>query len=348
MAASTSRSAAGRSDLDPALKPLALWRRFRAFPAFLSNFYQRSSNQAFSNAARAAHRALRTGQRAQMERFDMTSPRVSRLANIFNTAKAQDAVYSRPGSATGGAHLSARPNSARLQNHMMMHPGQMSPRSSTPRSMTLRNGISPRVNDASAHLTDWIIRQGIIREMLGSAREHLNTPEFKMKRLPAYEKPEPTLVPAPSGRSPREMAHQRVWREAAERKERMMFLMEERQAKARARAQAAEAVSMASSAIREMPAELKAKVLNAQRKLKEWFLEENKRFRKVFRTMDEDHNGWVDRIELRSLPMLTNLSYVLPPPVLEGLIDQMDLDGDGRVLYNEFVRVIMADDPFNP
>ena len=127
MAASTSRSAAGRSDLDPALKPLALWRRFRAFPAFLSNFYQRSSNQAFSNAARAAHRALRTGQRAQMERFDMTSPRVSRLANIFNTAKAQDAVYSRPGSATGGAHLSARPNSARLQNHMMMHPGQMSP-----------------------------------------------------------------------------------------------------------------------------------------------------------------------------------------------------------------------------
>ena len=30
----------------------------------------------------------------------------------------------------------------------------------------------------------------------------------------------------------------------------------------------------------------------------------------MFRTMDEDHNGWVDRIELRSPPMLTNLSYV--------------------------------------
>ena len=30
--------------------------------------------------------------------------------------------------------------------------------------------------------------------------------------------------------------------------------------------------------------------------------------------------------------------------VMEEIIDFMDIDGDGRILYNEFVKVIMADD----
>ena len=30
------------------------------------------------------------------------------------------------------------------------------------------------------------------------------------------------------------------------------------------------------------------------------------------------------------------------------VIDLMDIDGDGRILYHEFVRIIMAEDVFHP
>lgn len=88
--------------------------------------------------------------------------------------------------------------------------------------------------------------------------------------------------------------------------------------------------------------------VGAQQKLKEWFSEENGRFRRIFRAMDDDHNGWVDRMELRTLTTRTNTAHMIRPQVQEALIDLMDLDGDGRILYNEFVRIIMADDVFNP
>ena len=279
-----------------------------------------------------------------MQGFDMASPRSSRLAGIFNNAKAQDALYSRPASAR--ASLSSRPQSAHMHMNMnpppAMHMRNSAMKGGTPRGMH----VSPRdINEMSSNVTEWLIRQSAIREMLGSAREHVVTPVAKRRPL---RNNQPTLVPAPSGRSPREMPHQRVWREAAERQAKMRFLMQEREAQARAREQEAHAAAMVAMNVKhDLPAELKAKMVYAQRKLQEWFLEENKRFRKVFRTMDDDHNGWVDRKELRVLPMLTNLVHYLPPPVLEGLIDLMDLDGDGRILYNEFVRVIMADDVFN-
>lgn len=89
-------------------------------------------------------------------------------------------------------------------------------------------------------------------------------------------------------------------------------------------------------------------IVAVQAKLKEWFSEENGRFRRIFRAMDDDKNGWVDRLELRMLPRFTNLEWMIRPAVLECLIDFMDLDGDGRILYNEFVRIIMADDVFHP
>ena len=68
----------------------------------------------------------------------------------------------------------------------------------------------------------------------------------------------------------------------------------------------------------------------------------------LLKKMDDDHNGWVDRDELRTLPVRTNLTYFVSPPVLEALIDLMDIDGDGRILYHEFVRIIMAEDVFHP
>jgi hypothetical protein len=295
---------------------------------------------------RAALHSTFAGQRLEvMQGFDMASPRSSRLAGIFNNAKAQDALYSRPASAR--ASLSSRPQSAHMHMNMnpppAMHMRNSAMKGGTPRGM---HNVSPRdINEMSSNVTEWLIRQSAIREMLGSAREHVVTPVAKRRPL---RNDQPTLVPAPSGRSPREMPHQRVWREAAERQAKMRFLMQEREAQARAREQEAHAAAMVAMNVKhDLPAELKAKMVYAQRKLQEWFLEENKRFRKVFRTMDDDHNGWVDRKELRVLPMLTNLVHYLPPPVLEGLIDLMDLDGDGRILYNEFVRVIMADDVFN-
>ena len=90
--------------------------------------------------------------------------------------------------------------------------------------------------------------------------------------------------------------------------------------------------------------EMMAQMTNTQRKLRDWFEDDFKRFRKVFRAMDSNHDGWCDRNELRTLPERTNLHYLLPHPVLEALIDLMDIDGDGRILYHEFVRVIMAED----
>ena len=295
---------------------------------------------------RVALHSTFAGQRLEvMQGFDMASPRSSRLAGIFNNAKAQDALYSRPASAR--ASLSSRPQSAHMHMNMnpppAMHMRNSAMKGGTPCGM---HNVSPRdINEMSSNVTEWLIRQSAIREMLGSAREHVVTPVAKRRPL---RNDQPTLVPAPSGRSPREMPHQRVWREAAERQAKMRFLMQEREAQARAREQEAHAAAMVAMNVKhDLPAELKAKMVYAQRKLQEWFLEENKRFRKVFRTMDDDHNGWVDRKELRVLPMLTNLVHYLPPPVLEGLIDLMDLDGDGRILYNEFVRVIMADDVFN-
>jgi len=85
-------------------------------------------------------------------------------------------------------------------------------------------------------------------------------------------------------------------------------------------------------------------MVRAQSKLKEWFCEENGRFRRVFRAMDDDHNGYVDRMELRTLTTRTNTAHIIRPQVQELLIDLMDLDNDGRILYNEFVKVVMADD----
>ena len=146
----------------------------------------------------------------------------------------------------------------------------------------------------------------------------------------------------------RELPHQRVWREAAELRERKRLLQRERLTAARAQAAEAAAQAQEGKAQRAMPDEMKRQMVKCQAKLKEWFEEENKRFRRVWRAMDEDHNGWCDRSEVRTLPMRTNLQHFCPPRVFDALIDLMDIDGDGRILYNEFVRVIMARDVFNP
>ena len=85
----------------------------------------------------------------------------------------------------------------------------------------------------------------------------------------------------------------------------------------------------------------------SQKKLREWFCEVNSRFRKTFRALDEDKGGWVDREELKILTRITGTEAFCSDAVLHELIEMMDVDGDGRILYKEFVAVIMADNVFD-
>ena len=84
----------------------------------------------------------------------------------------------------------------------------------------------------------------------------------------------------------------------------------------------------------------------AQKKLSEFLMAELSRFRNIFRKMDDDHNGWASREEMRTLPIMTGLEHLVRTEVMEVLIDLMDIDGDGRILYKEFVKIFTADDLF--
>ena len=85
----------------------------------------------------------------------------------------------------------------------------------------------------------------------------------------------------------------------------------------------------------------------AHGRLKTFMTAENSRFRQIFRKMDEDKNGWADKEEMRMLPMMTGLEMFVRPVVMEELIHFMDIDGDGRILYKEFVKIFTADDIFD-
>ena len=223
-----------------------------------------------------------------------------------------------------------------MQHHHQFNEGKAG--GSSPRGLTPRLPLGEVAN-----LTNWELRQGAIREMLGSARSKVQTQTEANKQA----------TPRPATAPPRrEMPHERVWREAAERQAAMRARMQAREAERHERAQAAREAAEREAAVayqaRQPSEHMRSQMVKSQRKLQEWFCDDRKRFRRVFRAMDDDHNGWVDRDELRTLPVRTNLTYFVSPPVLEALIDLMDIDGDGRILYHEFVRIIMAEDVFHP
>ena len=64
------------------------------------------------------------------------------------------------------------------------------------------------------------------------------------------------------------------------------------------------------------------------------------RLRATFRVADVDGNGFVDRWELRRLLRLCGV--VLDEDRLLALLDRLDLDGDGRVDYEEFLVAFAA------
>lgn len=60
--------------------------------------------------------------------------------------------------------------------------------------------------------------------------------------------------------------------------------------------------------------------------------------REAFRIFDKDHNGYIDAKELRSVT--TTLGQILTKEELEEFMAEADLDGDGRLNYEEFVRIM--------
>ena len=68
--------------------------------------------------------------------------------------------------------------------------------------------------------------------------------------------------------------------------------------------------------------------------------------RKAFRLMDQDASGGITAEEF-GVSMTANNLHTIRQPVLDRLFALMNCDGDGRIDYNEFCRMLNADDVFN-
>jgi calmodulin len=60
----------------------------------------------------------------------------------------------------------------------------------------------------------------------------------------------------------------------------------------------------------------------------------------AFKVFDRDGNGFITSHELRHV--MTNLGEALSPEEIEDMIKEADLDGDGQINYEEFVRMMMS------
>ncbi len=58
----------------------------------------------------------------------------------------------------------------------------------------------------------------------------------------------------------------------------------------------------------------------------------------AFKVFDRDANGFITNHELRHV--MTNLGDSLSPEEIEEMIREADLDGDGQINYEEFVRMM--------
>lgn len=236
----------------------------------------------------------------------MMPPGASPLASIFNVQKA------RPGSArsvmtranlTGPPMmmpLSARPGSARTSTPRAFTPSSMgSPRGAQPMSprgagmMTPRGAasmLSPRsLNEAGANVTEWLARQEMIRDMLGSAKERVDVQvSYKKQQQMIQQRNAPAKKPPPPKM---ELPHHRVWREREAKINARTQAMEARREAAALAMKEWEEAEMARNTVRAplnaQTHPLGGEMVRAQAKLKEWFCEENSRFRRIFRAMDD-------------------------------------------------------------
>ncbi|KAI5397774.1 Calmodulin-3, variant 2 [Lathyrus oleraceus] len=74
------------------------------------------------------------------------------------------------------------------------------------------------------------------------------------------------------------------------------------------------------------------------RKMKDTDAEEE--LREAFKVFDKDQNGYISASELRHVMM--NLGEKLSDEEVKQMIKEADMDGDGQVDYDEFVKMMMA------
>ncbi|KAL6622590.1 hypothetical protein ACP70R_032469 [Stipagrostis hirtigluma subsp. patula] len=68
--------------------------------------------------------------------------------------------------------------------------------------------------------------------------------------------------------------------------------------------------------------------------------------REAFKVFDKDQNGFISGAELRHV--MISLGEKLTDEEVEQMIREADLDGDGQVNYDEFVRMMMISDGHAP
>ncbi|KAF9296233.1 hypothetical protein BGZ74_010417 [Mortierella antarctica] len=74
------------------------------------------------------------------------------------------------------------------------------------------------------------------------------------------------------------------------------------------------------------------------RKMKDTDSEEE--IKEAFKVFDKDGNGFISSAELRHV--LTNLGERLSDAEVDEMIHEADVDGDGQINYDEFVRMMMS------
>ena len=62
--------------------------------------------------------------------------------------------------------------------------------------------------------------------------------------------------------------------------------------------------------------------------------------REAFKVFDKDGNGFISAAELRHV--MTNLGEKLTDEEVDEMIREADIDGDGQINYEEFVKMMMA------
>ena len=62
--------------------------------------------------------------------------------------------------------------------------------------------------------------------------------------------------------------------------------------------------------------------------------------RNAFRVFDKDGNGYISPAELRQV--MLNLGERLSDEVIDEMVQDADIDGDGQVNYEEFVTMMMS------
>ena len=62
--------------------------------------------------------------------------------------------------------------------------------------------------------------------------------------------------------------------------------------------------------------------------------------REAFKVFDKDGNGFISAAELRHV--MTNLGEKLSDEEVDEMIREADVDGDGQVNYDEFVKMMLS------